>query len=141
MHRKPFMLNRKGLVQCYDMSGGVGVAGRVMADTVSKAKGLPFWTIFVIAALGILVAAYLVHGGQHLMTGIFGGKKKNAVVQSAADKLVKAPKRPLPRITLSDTTAARTDAGGTDSTESKNYETDIIQQRPHDCGGTLSDTT
>ena len=39
MYRKVFSLDRNGLAQCYDTSGGVGIAGRVMADTATTGNG------------------------------------------------------------------------------------------------------
>ena len=110
MHRKPFMLDRKGLAQCYDTSGGVGVAGRVMADTVSKAQGLPFWSVFVIGAAGIGVAIYVAHSGQHFIRGMLGGKKKPAIVQNVTDKLAKSPGPLLSRPGAADKPVQRADA-------------------------------
>jgi len=97
MHRKPFTLDRKGLAQCYDTSGGVGVAGRVMADTANKAAGLPFWAVFVIGGLGILALIFTVRGGQHFLSGILGGKKKVVAVQAAPEKPAAVLERAIAR--------------------------------------------
>ena len=47
MCRNMFKLDKKGLGGCYDTAAGVGVAGGMGADIGEKAKGLPFWVIFV----------------------------------------------------------------------------------------------
>lgn len=66
-----FLLDVKGLANCYDTAKGVGFAGAVAADTKTKRKGLPFWTVIPAAVAVCLVGWFVIDGGlsglQHLM--------------------------------------------------------------------------
>ena len=90
-HRKVFQLDRKGLAQCYDTSGGVGVAGRVMADIGSKTKGLPIWLIPVIGIVAIFLAWQGLKFGMGYVRGVLTHKSKPAPVASSATNSVSAP--------------------------------------------------
>lgn len=79
MSRKPFMLDRKGLAQCYDTSGGVGVSGRVMADLGRKTKGLPLWVLPVIGILVVVLAWKGLSFGMGAVRSILAPKKKPVV--------------------------------------------------------------
>ncbi len=92
------------------------VVGRVMADTASKAGGLPFWSVFAIGGLVIVAAIFVVRGGQHFLGGILGGKKKPAVIQTASEKPVATQERPLARPTQPPRVAEKSKASETNGT-------------------------
>jgi len=93
-YRKPFQLDVKGLAECYDTSGGVGVTGKVMADIGRKHSGLPMWIIPVVGVFFIIAAIYGVKWGMGFIHGLIVGKNKPAIVAKAVQAA--APPVPVP---------------------------------------------
>ena len=67
MSRKLFRLDKRGICQTYDTSSGVGLSGRLAADVGSRSRGLPWWGIFIMFAIIILVLMYGLKGGGWLV--------------------------------------------------------------------------
>jgi hypothetical protein len=82
--RSIFKLDGKGLANCYDTAKGVGVLGS-KADKGARAKGLPIWTVFPMAAVAGLMCLFLpwllAKGVTHYMGGSV--KEKIDAVTSA----------------------------------------------------------
>jgi Zonular occludens toxin (Zot) len=57
MSRKVFTLDRKGIAQTYDTSAGVGLSGKMVADTMRRKKGIPWWGALIFALLLLFLLA------------------------------------------------------------------------------------
>ncbi len=95
-YRKPFRLDAKGLGECYDTSGGVGVSGRMVADLDRKNEGLPMWWIPVVGVVAIVAAIYGVKFGFRWMHDKLAYHKKAAAAVTAPVKVEKALKNVQP---------------------------------------------
>jgi len=82
--RSVFKLDAKGLANCYDTAKGVGVLGS-KADKGARAKGLPIWTVFPMAAaaglLCLLIPWFFAKGVTRFMGGAV--KQKIAAINPA----------------------------------------------------------
>lgn len=61
-HRMPFLMDRKGIAQCYDTSAGVGIAGQTVADLGGRKRGLPSWVMGLVAVLSLVALYEMVKG-------------------------------------------------------------------------------
>jgi hypothetical protein len=90
-HSHKFTLDKHGLAECYDTSGGVGVSGRVVADTERKTSGLPIWIILLVGILVIWLLIYAVKTGTVWMHAKLLPKPKPSVIQIANKTQTSAP--------------------------------------------------
>jgi len=121
MSRKIFRLDKKGLAQTYDTSSGVGLAGRMAADTGARKKGLPWWTFLILAAIIIAVVSEIPRLGGW-------------VVGKALPKLAQKPpaqNQPArPHRSLSDDIERATEDGVTDNADRSDAPKNQVRQRP-----------
>jgi len=86
MEVRSFRLRPEKLASCYDTAAGVGVLGRVGADTRDRASGLPWWV-----AIAAVVAVCL---GVMALPSLLGRAVKGAVGSTTAQVTAIVTNRP-----------------------------------------------
>ena len=100
-HKTHFTLDKEGLAQCYDTSGGVGVAGRGSADVDRKTPGLPMWLIPVAGLAVIWAVLYFGRMGLQWVHNRFSPSKKSAVESRRRDSGVQEKQNDVDKIASS----------------------------------------
>ncbi|HVU27401.1 MAG TPA: hypothetical protein VHG71_06655 [Verrucomicrobiae bacterium] len=83
MSRKFYRIDKKGIGQCYDTSGGVNVAGGVLADSKRKNSGIPFWLLPIVALLCLALVVYVFKKAPHYIFSFFHHPASKSVQQVA----------------------------------------------------------
>lgn len=92
MSRSVFKLDKEGLGSCFDTAAGVGLTGGGSADLGERAKGIPFWGVFIALALLCAVIISVAKGGGWLSGNLLtnGFKKDSKFSQAVSNQVTRS---------------------------------------------------